>query len=364
MKSNLKILFVVPCSPFFPSGTVRVEQFFPYLAEKGIHYTSFNFNTPRVQRWLHWLDRSILAKNRVTNFLFRAFIHITGFPHRWYRLLQIFLLSRKFDLLFFQSVLLPAWFSAIIRRVNPCIVFDFDDALYMRSAHRTRMLTKCAWRVIVGSHELKNYASQYNSNVILIPSAVQIKEYSLPNRETDSQPLRIGWIGGTSTLKYLSILQEPLCNLAKKGFSFEFLIAGTHGRKDLIPTFGDIPVIDIPSYAGKDIPHLTAQFDIGVMPMWDGPWERAKCAMKAIIYMAGNLPTVCSPIGENTYVVEDGRNGYLAASALEWEEKLGRLLVDPALRKQLGLAGREMVVMRYSDEACFRILEQEIFDKI
>jgi glycosyltransferase involved in cell wall biosynthesis len=360
----MNVLFVVPCSPYFPSGTVRVEQFFPYISAKGISYQWFNFNTPRVQRWLHWLDRSILAKNRVTNLLFRAFIHATGLPYRWYHLFQIVLASKKFDLLFFQSILLPVWFSVLLKRLNSRIVFDFDDALYLRNANRTKKLTECAWRVVVGSHELKDYATQFNPNVILIPSAVQIKEYSIVNPKTDSRPLRIGWIGGTSTLKYLAILEEPLRNLAQKGFTYEFLIAGTHGRKDLIPQFTNVKVIDVASYKGEDIPHLVTQFDIGVMPMWDGPWERAKCAMKAIIYMAGSLPSICSPVGENNYVVEDGQNGFLAATTQEWEEKLSQLFTDPALRMRLGKAGRELVAMHYSDEACFRILEQEIFDQL
>ena len=57
---------------------------------------------------------------------------------------------------------------------------------------------------------------------------------------------------------------------------------------------------------------------------------------------------VASAVGVNREIVEDGVNGFLASTPTEWEDKLGRLLSDPALRSRLGRAGRETVEARYS----------------
>jgi glycosyltransferase involved in cell wall biosynthesis len=50
----------------------------------------------------------------------------------------------------------------------------------------------------------------------------------------------------------------------------------------------------------------------------------------------------------NTEIIQDGVNGFLASTATEWEEKLGRLLADADLRSRLGIAGRKTIEERYS----------------
>jgi glycosyltransferase involved in cell wall biosynthesis len=47
-------------------------------------------------------------------------------------------------------------------------------------------------------------------------------------------------------------------------------------------------------------------------------------------------------------LIRHGENGFLAASADDWEESLGRLVADPALRNRLGMAGRQTVEAHFS----------------
>jgi glycosyltransferase involved in cell wall biosynthesis len=67
--------------------------------------------------------------------------------------------------------------------------------------------------------------------------------------------------------------------------------------------------------------------------------------------MACEIPCVLSPVGVNTEIVEDGRNGLLASDEDEWFEKLSLLIESADLRKQLGRAGRQTVADRYSMQA-------------
>src|SRR5205823_6511673 len=76
--------------------------------------------------------------------------------------------------------------------------------------------------------------------------------------------------------------------------------------------------------------------DVGVMPLPEDAWSRGKCGLKALQYMALGVPTVCSPVGVNSEIIQDGRNGYLAATEDEWVEKLLRLLRSPDLRSSIG----------------------------
>jgi glycosyltransferase involved in cell wall biosynthesis len=91
-----------------------------------------------------------------------------------------------------------------------------------------------------------------------------------------------------------------------------------------------------------------SDFDIGLMPLPDAEWERGKCGLKALQYMALAIPPVVSPVGVNTEIVRHGENGFLARSESDWVECLNRLLGSPELRARLGAKGRATVVERYS----------------
>jgi glycosyltransferase involved in cell wall biosynthesis len=84
------------------------------------------------------------------------------------------------------------------------------------------------------------------------------------------------------------------------------------------------------------------------MPVPDNDSTRGKCGLKALQYMAMGLPTICSPVGVNSEMIEDGVNGFLANSEEEWRDKLTLLMENPDLRKSLGNAGRKTVLERYS----------------
>jgi len=64
--------------------------------------------------------------------------------------------------------------------------------------------------------------------------------------------------------------------------------------------------------------------------------------------MACGVPVVASPVGVNREIIQDGVNGFLAATPDEWVTKLERLLADPELRTRFADAGRRTVEERYS----------------
>jgi glycosyltransferase involved in cell wall biosynthesis len=94
------------------------------------------------------------------------------------------------------------------------------------------------------------------------------------------------------------------------------------------------------------------EFDIGLMPLVDDPWSWGKCGLKIIQYEGVGVPVVCTPVGINKDLVEDGANGFWAKTSKEWEEKLSLLIENPELREQMGRKGRERVLEKYTFEAC------------
>jgi glycosyltransferase involved in cell wall biosynthesis len=84
------------------------------------------------------------------------------------------------------------------------------------------------------------------------------------------------------------------------------------------------------------------------MPLPDDKWSKGKCGLKALQFMAMGIPTVCSPVGVNTDIIQDNQNGFLASAEDEWVDKLSRLLRSRELRERLGQAGRATVEQKYS----------------
>ena len=119
------------------------------------------------------------------------------------------------------------------------------------------------------------------------------------------------------------------------------------------PELSGVPVVWQPWSPETEIQEIR-RYHIGIKPMRDDPWARGKCPMKELQYMALGVPAVCSAAGSSVEAIRDGENGFLAASADQWLEHLTRLVDDSALRRKIGLAGRQTVEERYSLRVCAR----------
>nr|HMN62355.1 glycosyltransferase [Anaerolinea sp.] len=91
--------------------------------------------------------------------------------------------------------------------------------------------------------------------------------------------------------------------------------------------------------------HIQQQrVDIWIAPLLDTPFNRAKSAIKSLEYSPTASPGVYSRIDPYEAVIRDGENGFLAASDVEWVDRLGQLVQSAALRRQMG--GRALETVR------------------
>jgi len=98
------------------------------------------------------------------------------------------------------------------------------------------------------------------------------------------------------------------------------------------------------------------EMDIGLMPLANDLWSEGKCGLKILQYFGVGIPAVCTPVGVNKDVVKDGANGFYASSPEEWLDKISTLITAPALRREMGLKGRQMVLNGYTVQSCAPIL--------
>lgn len=276
------------------------------------------------------------------------------------RRLTRLLSARRHDLVWLEKEALP-WLPSWIERGllgGVPYVMDLDDAWFHRyGLHRSALvrgmlggklerLARHARLVIAGNDHLADWARASGAGaVLLLPTVVDLERYPPPTTPPE-RPFTIGWMGSPSSAPYLGLMADALAQLDGRA---RLLLVGAHGAEPPGLPVG-VPVEHAP-WSEESEAAVLARFDVGVMPLPDGPWERGKCGYKLIQYMASGLPVVASPVGVNGTLVRDGENGFLAVEPAEWASALNRLAADPALRARMGAAGRRMVEERYCLQA-------------
>jgi glycosyltransferase involved in cell wall biosynthesis len=262
-----------------------------------------------------------------------------------------------YDVLFLQRKRFNPPFLQFLRLRAKGIVYDFDDAVMYRNStapspySRTRQkrfarIIKAADYVIAGNYFLRDQAAKFSERVIVIPSAIDRERYSVKDYQDKKDKVTIGWIGDHGSIHYLQRMRPIFEKLGRRYSGLELKI--------ICNTFfncTNIEVVKKPWSQKEEVVDLQS-LDIGVMPLLDDPWSWGKCGLKILQYYGVGIPVVCTPVGINRDVVQNGLNGFWAMTNEEWIEKLSALIEDPSLRQKMGLQGRELVRKSYSIQGC------------
>jgi glycosyltransferase involved in cell wall biosynthesis len=138
----------------------------------------------------------------------------------------------------------------------------------------------------------------------------------------------------------LKIIEPALKEIASR-HKIKIVTIGADNRALRTVSFQNLPWVE------ESEAYTISNFDVGVMPLPDEPFERGKCGYKLIQYMACNVPVVASPVGVNTEIVEAGRNGFLASSTNQWVNALELLISTPQKARKMGREGRRKVEENY-----------------
>jgi glycosyltransferase involved in cell wall biosynthesis len=235
-------------------------------------------------------------------------------------------------------------------RLNPRLIYDVDDGVFVDYPSFNSVLHLFE-RVVVGNDVLASHVRGFNPNVEIIPSVVDEHRFQLTARDdagrSADQPLTIGWVGHSSNLRYLEPLRGAFASLARR-FPGRFVLRIVSSEP--LRWGADVPVENKSWRLDEEAADVRG-FDIGLMPLDDDEWSRAKCGYKAILYMSQSLPVVVSPVGANAEIVTDGVDGFHATDPATWELHLARLITDGTLRRSLGDAARAKVERRYTINA-------------
>jgi glycosyltransferase involved in cell wall biosynthesis len=313
---SMKIIFLVPRMDK-ASTRYRVLQYLPHLEGVGISCSV----------------KSLSRTSRV-----------------WYLLVRQL---HEADLVFIQKKLFTSIELFLVRKMARRLVYDFDDAVMFkdraasprqqeRQQRRFASTVQKADLVIAGNSYLKKQTLPWNKHVEVLPTPLDTASYPEKPAVPESGEVVLGWIGSRGTLKYLHDIAPALEELGRRFPKLKLKIVA-----DDFFSLEHLEVVRKPWSAMDELADLHS-FDIGLMPLRDDEWTRGKCGFKLLQCMAVGLPVVCSPVGMNTTIVTDAREGFWATSPKEWTERLSRLIADAGLRQEMGRVARQKVVETYS----------------
>lgn len=104
-------------------------------------------------------------------------------------------------------------------------------------------------------------------------------------------------------------------------------------------------------------PHELGRLGVGLAPLADTEFNRAKSWLKPLELMACGVAWVASPRAEYARLCRETGVGLLAADARDWFRQIKRLLTDEKLRRDQAAAGREAAAARTIEAGAWRWLE-------
>jgi glycosyltransferase involved in cell wall biosynthesis len=282
-------------------------------------------------------------------------VQTQGLPRDRSERLALFDGLRGYDLVWIHRSLL--WPSELrrLREVARHLVLDIDDPVCYSSTKfanfslprcvKFRATTRASAAVVAASDGLVELARRFNANTVLLPLCADSPSYSMqPRRRLPGEPLRLLWLGGKSTFKYLAQVRPQLEAVGWACPQTELVVVG-HARLEL----ASLPVENRPWSVEEDRAQL-ARCHIGLVPLANDRWTRAKAALKPLQYLSSGLPFIGSPVGVNRRLADDGRNGLLADSSAEWIAAVRQLQQDEELRYRMGGQGVEYVRQHHAAE--------------
>jgi glycosyltransferase involved in cell wall biosynthesis len=331
-----------------PGQRFRYEQYLSFLEKNGYQFDiSILLNEKD--------DKAFYVKG---NYFRKILIYLKTLMIRtrdWFRM-------NRYDIIFiYRDALVTGstFFEKRFARSKAKLVFDFDDSIwlenvseankklaFLKNASKTGKIISLCDLIFAGNQYLADYAAKFNKNISIIPTTIDTAIYIPGKKTTGKERVCIGWSGSITTIQHFATAIPALKRIKDKyGNRVSFKIIGDKNYYCAeLDTRGDAWV------AATEIEDLS-QIDIGIMPLPDNEWAKGKCGLKGLQYMALEIPTLMSPVGVNTDIIQNAVNGYLPNTENEWVNTLSVLIENKELREQIGKAGRKTVIEKYSVEA-------------
>ncbi len=343
-ESRLSVLFLTRYPQEGASSRYRVHQYVPFLEDLGVECTVQSFMDAEMYRLS-------LSRGRTLKKIFKTALATV-------KRIQTVMGWRRYDAIYMQREVLPfgpPLMERWLKRSGAVMFFDLDDALFIKKASRynpiatffrspgkTLEIFRLVDCTVAGNDWLRDAARAQGGRAETIEVAEDTSRVPLSSASETSRPVTIDWLGSPSTVKYLTLIEIPLRNIARRHPEVRWEIMGG----------GDFEMDGVPwvhhAWSLEAEGQALARFDIGLMPLPAEDWAKGKSGGKARTYMASSVVPVVAAVGYNLELISDRKTGFLCRVENDWEEAIELLISDQQLRARVSAAARRDVEDRFS----------------
>lgn len=243
---------------------------------------------------------------------------------------------RNYETLWIQRAAIPfydvrsSFLEKCIKRDHQKLLFDFYDADYIQTPKQTWGLIAHSDGITVANPGLeKAISAKTDRPVQLFRLCLPGDVYPIVKSESDK--IRIGWIGSPSNARYLQDILKPLLAIQQKyenRIQFNFVCR----KEEYLPGLKiNWMTFDNPNF---EYYSWFSSIDIGlaIYPLSN---ENAayKTSMKSLEYWASKTVLISGSYGISD-MAQDGVNASICKDDKGWFEKLERLIVDSSHREK------------------------------
>lgn len=223
-----------------------------------------------------------------------------------------------------------------------------------------RTMCRRADAVVCTTLEQQNQISEFCPNTHIVLDFHTMVMQTAKSDYTASKPFRIVWEGLPQTLGSLAAIREPLQALQQKNLPVElhivtdpeyFRFLGGFGRTSTQATLDQLlPGATLHPWQETTLAQQICDCDLAIIPIdLNDPFIAGKPENKLLLFWRLGMPTLVSASPAYTRAMTAAGQDLICKTPAEWAEKLERLILDEAARRQAGESGRAFTDALYSE---------------
>lgn len=290
--------------------------------------------------------------------------------------------ASKFDVFVFHRTVMTSTVSKLIRKIKQQhkeIIFETDDLLfdpkYLKQADYLKnisSLEKRAYENGLGAEILNDpyvrvcttttrfladKLKEKGKQVFIVQNKLsnedlKMAEEVLKNKKPhNSQQILLGYFSGTmSHNKDFATITDALVEVMKKYSQVKLFLAGPLNIENQLDKFSS-RIIRSSFVSRKEHFENIAGVDINLAPLEIGdPFCEAKSEIKFSGAGILKVPTIATATQTFKEAITDGVDGFVVSTTNEWMIKLGKLIDDEKLRKEMGEKAYEKTMAQYTNK--------------
>ncbi len=215
------------------------------------------------------------------------------------------------------------------------------------SLHWNKVTAQTVDAITVSTENLRQVHLRDNKNIYVLPNSLEIDRW-LNTKRPEHEEIRIGCLLSSSHHEDAKILEKVIPVIMEKYPKVHFYYTNMYSYIFDNPTYAD-RIHKVPWIALKNWPESVVKLglDIGLAPLVDNLFNRAKSNLRYLEYSAAGMAPVVSPT-EPYKCVKHNKTGLIATTTQDWIDHISTLIEDKKKRESIAQAAQKYVKTTYS----------------